>query len=146
MKKTNIVHGVEQTAKLAKEFAEMMKGGEVILLDGEMGAGKTTFAREFCRALNIEDDVVSPTFTIMREYDGKFKVYHFYMYRLGSGQEACEFRLNEYIYNNKPNAIVLIEWAENVMDILNGLFYHVKIERIDDVTRKITIDKVKIGG
>ena len=104
-----IIKDLKDTNKFAKKFAKILKGGEVILLGGDLGAGKTTFTKAVLKNLGVKDDVTSPTFTIMREYQGKkFKIYHFDMYRLGSGQEAKEFGLEDYIYSKDKSSIVFI--------------------------------------
>ena len=134
-----IVNNLKETEKLAKKFAKILTGGEIILLNGDLGAGKTTFTKCVLRALGVKDDITSPTFTIMREYrTKKFNIYHFDMYRLSSGDDAIEYGLEEYIYNSN-NAIVFIEWSQNVKDILNGKFIEINISLVDENKRKIEI-------
>ena len=138
-----IINDLKDTNKFAKKFAKILKGGEVILLGGDLGAGKTTFTKAVLRCLGIKDDVTSPTFTIMREYQGKkFKIYHFDMYRLGSGQEAKEFGLEDYIYSKDKSSLVFIEWPENVKDILVGDFIRVDISILDENKRQFDITRV----
>ena len=134
-----IVNNLKETEKLAKKFAKILTGGEIILLNGDLGAGKTTFTKCVLRALGVKDDITSPTFTIMREYrTKKFNIYHFDMYRLSSGDDAIEYGLEEYIYNSN-NAIVFIEWSQNIKDILNGKFIEINISLVDENKRKIEI-------
>lgn len=134
------VNNLKETEKLAKTFAKLLHGGEIILLNGDLGAGKTTFTKFLLKYLGVKDEVTSPTFTIMREYNTKrFDIYHFDMYRLSSGEEARGFGLEDYIYSNGKGSIVLIEWAENVKDILNGKFIEINIKLIDDDKRQIEI-------
>lgn len=138
-----IINDLKDTNKFAKKFAKILKGGEVILLGGDLGAGKTTFTKAVLRCLGVKDDVTSPTFTIMREYQGKkFKIYHFDMYRLGSGQEAKEFGLEDYIYSKDKSSLVFIEWPENVKDILVGDFIRVDISILDENKRQFDITRV----
>ncbi len=138
-----IIKDLKDTARLAKKFAKILKGGEVVLLGGDLGAGKTTFTKTVLKALGVKDDVTSPTFTIMREYRGKqFNIYHFDMYRLGSGQEAREFGLEDYIYSKDNNSLVFIEWPENVKDILEGDFIRVDISILDENKRQFDITRV----
>lgn len=132
-----IVSSIDETKKLACKFAKILKGGDIVLLNGDLGAGKTTFTKFVLKSLGVKDDVTSPTFTIMREYKGKkFNIYHFDMYRLGSGQEAREFGLEEYVYSKEKKSIVFIEWSENISDILLGNFITVNITFVDDGKRK----------
>ena len=138
-----IIKDLKDTNKFAKKFAKVLKGGEVVLLGGDLGAGKTTFTKAVLKSLGVKDDVTSPTFTIMREYQGKkFKIYHFDMYRLGSGQEAKEFGLEDYIYSKDRSSIVFIEWPENVKDILVGDFIRVDISILDENQRQFNVTRV----
>lgn len=136
------INSIKETKELAKKFAGILKGGEIILLNGDLGAGKTTFTKWVLKYLGVKDEVTSPTFTIMREYNTKrFDIYHFDMYRLGSGEEAIEFGLEEYIYSNNNRNIVFIEWSENIESILNGNFIKINIQLLGDDKRKFTIER-----
>ena len=139
-----IIKNLKDTEKLAKKFANLLVGGEVILLSGDLGAGKTTFTKYALKALGVKEQVTSPTFTIMKEYYGKrFNIYHFDMYRIGSGQEAREFGLEDYIYSKDRKNIVFIEWAENVSDILTGNFIRINISITQDGYRSFEIERCK---
>jgi len=99
------------TEKLAQKLASQLSGGEVILLNGEMGAGKTTFTKFLAKALGITEDVTSPTFNIMKSYEnteGKLKLNHLDMYRLTSEDEIAETGVKETAFS--PDAITVIEW------------------------------------
>lgn len=140
--KSIIINNLAETEAFANEFAKILVGGEVVLLGGDLGAGKTTFTKFVMRALGVKDDITSPTFTIMREYKGKkFKIYHFDMYRLTSGAEASEFGLEDYIYNKDSRSIVFIEWFENIKDILVGNFTKIQISLIDEDKREFKITR-----
>lgn len=140
--KSLIINNLKETKKFAKNFAKILKGGEVVLLGGDLGAGKTTFTKSVLKCLGVKDEVTSPTFTIMREYNGKkFKIYHFDMYRLTSGQEAKEFGLEDYIYSKNKDSIVFIEWPENVQDILVGDFIKVDISILDSDRRQFDVSR-----
>lgn len=142
MMKSLIINDLKDTKNFAKKFAKILKGGEVILLGGDLGAGKTTFTKAVLKCLGVKDEVTSPTFTIMREYRGKkFNIYHFDMYRLTSGQEAKEFGLEDYIYSKNKNSIVFIEWPENVQDILVGNFIRVDISILDNNRRQFDVTR-----
>ncbi len=92
---------------LAKKIADKLRGGEVIILNGNLGAGKTTFTKGLAKALGIADVVTSPTFTFMKEYIGRLKLYHFDMYRAVDEDELYELGLNDYLYQN---GVCVIEW------------------------------------
>ena len=137
---TFVVSNIKETEKLAKKFAKLLHGGDVILLNGDLGAGKTTFTKMVLKSLGVKDNITSPTFTLMRSYKTKkFEIHHFDMYRLGSGNEASELGLEEYVYSEEPNTIVFIEWAENIKDILHGHFIEINIKLIDGNKRKFEI-------
>lgn len=132
--------GVNETIQFASELAQSFKGGEVLTLSGDLGAGKTVFSKGIAKGLGITQTVTSPTFTIMCEYTkGRLKLNHFDMYRLSSGVEAEEFGFSEYILD--PNSVSLIEWSENVRSILPKNLIEVTIEKIDDNTRLIKVKK-----
>jgi len=105
----------KETERLAEELAAFMKPGCVIALEGELGAGKTTFAKAFARALGVGETVSSPTFTIIKEYeDGRLPFYHMDVYRI-SQSEAEELGLEEYFYGD---GITMVEWASRIAELL----------------------------
>ena len=113
-----ISHSAEETEKIAYEFAKKLIGGEVITLDGDLGAGKTAFTRGLAKGLDITDSVSSPTFTIVNEYrNGKIPLFHFDVYRLESSDEMYDIGWEDYI---SQGAVIVIEWAKNIADILDN--------------------------
>ncbi|MDE6472122.1 MAG: tRNA (adenosine(37)-N6)-threonylcarbamoyltransferase complex ATPase subunit type 1 TsaE [Clostridia bacterium] len=102
-----ISHSLEDTAFLAGKLAKKLEGGEVILLNGELGAGKTAFTKCLAKCLEIDDIVTSPTFTFMKEYKGRLALYHFDMYRVTDADELYELGLNDYLY---MDGVCVIEW------------------------------------
>ncbi len=102
-----ISKSVEDTYALARKIAERLKGGEVILLNGNLGAGKTTFTKGLAKALGIDEVVTSPTFTFMKEYKGRLSLYHFDMYRAEDEDELYELGLSDYLY---ADGVCVIEW------------------------------------
>ena len=120
------------TLEFAKKYAATLKGGDVVLLNGEMGAGKTVFAKGVAIALGINDEVLSPTYSYMNDYNGK--LYHFDCYRLKNGGQAEELGLCDYFYSN---GICLIEWAENIASVLPEKVKKVNIEKLGGDKRRI---------
>lgn len=113
-----ISRSTEETEKIAFEFAKKLTGGEVITLDGDLGAGKTAFTRGLAKGLGITDSVSSPTFTIVNEYrNGKIPLFHFDVYRLESSDEMYDIGWDDYI---SQGAVIVIEWAKNIVDILEN--------------------------
>lgn len=123
----------EETIKFAEEYGKTLRGGDVLLLDGEMGAGKTVFTKGIALALGINAEITSPTYAYLNDYDGK--LYHYDCYRLSSGEDAEALGLTEYFYGN---VVCVVEWSENIADVLPDNCKRVKIEKIDLNTRKIT--------
>ena len=127
----------KDTIKLAKKFEKKLKGGEVVVLNGDLGAGKTTFTKALCKALNVKENVTSPTFTLMNIYtSGRLPLYHFDMYRIEDESEAEELGLNDYFYSN---GVCMIEWAENIKHILPKNLITLNIEKIGETSRKFEI-------
>lgn len=103
---------------------------------GNLGAGKTTLIKEICKQLGIPDIVNSPTFTILNEYEGKFKVDHFDFYRIKNKNELYEIGYEEYFYSDD---YVFIEWPEKIGDLLPDFFSSVRITTRADESRLIEI-------
>ncbi len=124
----------KKTLKIAKKFAKSLKYGDTVLLNGDLGAGKTVFARGIAKAFGVKEDVLSPTFNILKEYnDGR--LCHFDMYRIEDDEELENLGFEEYFGNNK---LCIVEW--NRMPNIYGTVYYVNIEKIEN-KRKITITK-----
>lgn len=137
------VKNIKETQKLAKKFAKMIKGGDIVLLNGDLGAGKTTFTKFVAKALGVRDEVTSPTFTIMKEYQGrKYKILHFDMYRLDGVEESTGFGFEEYVKNRDYNVVIFIEWSERVKELLDENYVVVDIRRIDENKRQFSIERV----
>lgn len=144
MKKTtdifskHTVKNVEETYELAKRIADTLQGGEVILLNGDLGAGKTTFTKGLAKALGIEDEVTSPTFTILNVYeDGRLKLNHLDMYRVDSADELAELGIEDCF---DDESVTVIEW--NKFERFDGKVIEINItptgenERVFDVTKR----------
>lgn len=101
-------HSQEDTFRIASEVAKGLRGGEAVILNGELGAGKTTFTKGLARAMGIDRNVVSPTFTIIKEYRGTtLMLYHIDMYRLDDDSELEELGIDELF---TKDSVVVIEW------------------------------------
>ena len=124
---------VKDTLKIAESYAKTLKKGDVVLLNGEMGAGKTAFTKGLAKGLNIKDEITSPTYAYMNDYGGK--LYHYDCYRLSSGEDAEALGLTDYFYGK---GVCLIEWSQNIADVLPENCKRVKIEKIGDEQRRIT--------
>ena len=134
-----ILNNESDTIKFAKEYSNKIKSGDIICLVGDLGAGKTTFAKHFLYTLGVKDDIVSPTFNYVKEYnienDNINKIYHFDVYRIKSNEQLQEIGFYDYIYDK--NAISLIEWADNIIDEIPENAKWLKIRIIDENKREI---------
>lgn len=134
MKKEVTTHSAEETFALAEGIAKELKAGSVVCLSGELGAGKTVFAKGLCSGLGVADNVNSPTFTIVNEYDGRLKVFHFDMYRIEDEYELVEIGYDEYL---SSGGVCIIEWPSNISNSLPKKRLDINIKRMlsggDDV-------------
>lgn len=133
-----LVKGLKETEKLANDFAAELIGGEVVLLNGDLGAGKTTFTQFVFAALGVKEVVNSPTFAILKSYQGKFKLHHFDTYRI-TFEEAIEAGFDE-IFNEK-DSIIFVEWSENISPLLPEKTIKVNIKYINENEREFEIIK-----
>lgn len=143
MSKVIKINGLEEIATAAHEFVEYVSSSplqsNIFAFFGPMGAGKTTFIKAICNALEVTDDVNSPTFTIVNEYRaGKgFPVYHFDFYRINKISEAYDIGIDEYF---GAEGLCLIEWPEKIEEILPQECFKVTVSVNGDGTRSIFID------
>ncbi len=136
-----ICKNLEDTKALAYEFVKNLKGGEVVILQGDLGAGKTTFTQSVAKALGIKEPVTSPTFTLMNLYVGdKLKLYHFDMYRIEDIDEILETGLTEYFGN--LDAVCFVEWAENIKPLLPKKLVKISITKLGETERKFVIENI----
>lgn len=126
----------EEAIELGIKVGQKLSGGMVVNLQGPLGAGKTTFVKGIARALCIEDEITSPTFTIISEYKGKFHLYHIDMYRLDSEEELEFIGFDEIIYGE---GVSIIEWGEKFKESLPEELIEIAIEIQKDNARKFTI-------
>lgn len=114
-----------ETQAMAATIAELCRPGDVVVLAGEMGAGKTAFAQGFARGLGITDRVTSPTFTIVREYSGPgLALHHLDVYRLEHLREVLELGIGEML---DEDAVMLVEWGDAVLPALGDLYLEIRI-------------------
>ena len=134
-----ITNSPEETEKIGRETGITAKVGDIFCLSGNLGAGKTVFAKGFARGLGINDEVLSPTYTIIHEYFGRLPFYHIDAYRCGLS-DADELGLCEYLFGS---GITLVEWAENIAGILPEYSQWIYISKTlnNDNARIITFGK-----
>lgn len=114
----------KETETLGENFSKKLNGTEIIALYGDLGAGKTHFTKGICKGLQSKDNISSPTFSIVNEYNGKYKIYHFDMYRIKTIDDLYSTGFFDCI----DNGIIVIEWSENIEDILPLNTIKIKLE------------------
>ncbi len=138
MSKSIITNSFQETQKQGELLAKELKGGEIICLEGELGAGKTTFTQGILKELQVKGPYISPTFLIMKNYPitkkQKFNIYHIDAYRVKS-QDILSLGWKEISKDN--NNILIIEWPERIKDILPQEVFWIKLKWIDDEKRVI---------
>ena len=139
---TYISKSEQDTIDFAKNYAQNLKAGDIIVLSGELGSGKTKFVQGILENFNLQDEISSPTFTIVNEYNSnEVNIYHFDVYRLEDSDEFFAIGGEEYF----SKGICLIEWGELIEDILPKPYTKISFSKSDDDTsyRKLTIEKIE---
>lgn len=132
-----ISNNPEETSEIGKYIGELLKSGDIVCLIGDLGAGKTTLTKAIAVGLEIDDYVTSPTFTLVNEYDGKYHVNHFDVYRVSDVDEILDIGFEEYIYSD---SVTIIEWANLIREILPKDVINIEIKRnLDTDCRDILI-------
>lgn len=127
----------DETKKAAKDFAKQLKAGDIVFLQGDLGAGKTTFVKGLAQALNVNQQKVnSPTFVIMNYYKGKMPIYHFDLYRLEKAAEIATLDFDEYFYGD---GISIVEWPERLGEDKPKDYYLVEFKHKSENSREICI-------
>lgn len=130
-----------ETTQLGKKFAQSLKGGETVALIGDLGGGKTTFIKGVAKGLGIKKPVRSPSFVLMNSYQvpgrKNLSLYHLDAYRLSPASDISSLGLNDTL--GQPQAIVLVEWADNVMNKLKGITHTITFKVLEKDNREIII-------
>ncbi|MGN0680257.1 MAG: tRNA (adenosine(37)-N6)-threonylcarbamoyltransferase complex ATPase subunit type 1 TsaE [Oscillospiraceae bacterium] len=132
----------EETRNIAFELAKSFKAGDVVLYEGDLGAGKTAFTKGIARSLDVEETVTSPTFAIVNEYEGRMPLFHFDLYRLENFDDLYSIGFFDYLVRG---GIIAAEWSENIPDLAADLddgkrtIYTVRIDKTGEKSRKISI-------
>ncbi|MBQ3215575.1 MAG: tRNA (adenosine(37)-N6)-threonylcarbamoyltransferase complex ATPase subunit type 1 TsaE [Oscillospiraceae bacterium] len=132
-----ITHSPAETEQVGAALGAVLTAGAVVAYRGDLGAGKTAFTRGLARGLGHKDLVTSPTYTIVNEYlSGRLPLFHFDMYRLQSSDDLWAIGWEDYL---ERGGVCAVEWSENVADAMEDAIL-VTIEKLDDDTRRITIE------
>ena len=134
-----ITNSPAETEAFAEAFAKELVGGEVIAFKGSMGMGKTCFTRGLAKGLGFSGQVNSPTFALVNEYlGGRLPLYHFDMYRIDTWEDLYSCGFFDY---KEMGGVIAAEWSENIEGALDDDTITVRIERIDENVRKITVSR-----
>jgi len=134
-----VSRSAEQTRRLGEHLGRLLQSGDVICLEGSLGAGKTCLTQGIGRGLGVTSAITSPTFIIVNEYplpDRAYKLHHIDLYRVQTAVEACATGLEEYFYGD---GVCVIEWAERVLDILPDDRLWITLRYIDDTKRELSL-------
>ena len=131
-----ITNSPQETMKLGFKLGQRLKKGDIINLNGDLGAGKTHLVKGIAKALKIDEDITSPTFTIVNEYYGEIPLYHFDVYRINDIYELYEIGFEEYIYGD---GVSIIEWGNLIIDILPDDIININMKVIGEEKREIEI-------
>ncbi len=137
--KKYISNSREQTVQIAKEFAKTVKKGDIICLNGDLGAGKTAFVSGFAKGLGYKGYVSSPTFAIVNEYKADIMIYHFDVYRINDIDEMYDIGIDDYLFSD---GICIIEWPQRIKELLGDNVININILKDDtnEDKREIIID------
>ncbi|MFC1987735.1 tRNA (adenosine(37)-N6)-threonylcarbamoyltransferase complex ATPase subunit type 1 TsaE [Chloroflexota bacterium] len=134
-----ISHSPAETQKLGRHIGELALPGDVFLLVGDLGAGKTCLTQGIAWGLGIKEYTMSPSFVIMRELYGRLPLYHIDLYRLDRIEESIDLGLDEYLYGR---GICVVEWAEKALSIMPAEHLMIKIGYLSDTERSFEIEPI----
>ena len=132
-----VTHSPKETMALAERFAALLRPGDVVAYEGGMGAGKTVFTRGVARFFGVEDEVASPTFALVNEYGQDPVLAHFDLWRITDEDDLYSTGFFDYL---EGDGVLYIEWSENIQGALPPGAITLTIQRVDEDTRKITIE------
>lgn len=133
----------EETIELGKKIGRLLQKGDIIALQGTLAAGKTTITKGIAQALGVSEEITSPTFCLISEYEGRLPLYHMDVYRLEGGDDFINLGVEDLIYGN---GVSLIEWSEKVMDELPKKTIILRLETTEGTTeRNITLENWPYG-
>lgn len=129
-----ILKGLEETKKFGIKLGSILEGGDILCLNGDLGAGKTTLTKSIGIGLGVEDYITSPTFALINEYTGRNPVYHFDVYRLENVEDLYDLGFDEYFYSN---GVSIIEWADKIEKLLPKERIVINIGKSKDIDERL---------
>ncbi|MDC7234060.1 MAG: tRNA (adenosine(37)-N6)-threonylcarbamoyltransferase complex ATPase subunit type 1 TsaE [Spirochaetales bacterium] len=131
----------EETLEWGEKIGKQLRPGDIVALNGDLGAGKTSISKGIALALGIKDDITSPTYTIVSEYDGEIPLYHMDMYRIDGIEEFELLGVDELLFGN---GVSLIEWSERISEYLPDDCKSLQISILEDGRRKIILKGINL--
>ena len=132
----------KETFELGKNLGEQAKAGQIFCLNGDLGVGKTVFTQGFAKGLGIEENVNSPTFTIIQVYEeGRIPLYHFDVYRIGDPEEMYEIGYEEYFFGE---GVCLIEWSKLIDELIPKEAINIEIDK--NLEKGLDYRKITVEG
>ena len=131
-----VVNNLQDTEKIGKIISRNLEKGTVLCLDGDLGVGKTALTQFIAREFGINEYITSPTFTIIKEYEGRLPFYHMDVYRIETEDDMYDLGYDEYIYSE---GVAIIEWSKKIEGILPENRIDIVMKRLDDSRRLLTI-------
>lgn len=126
-------NSAEETISLGEKIGSCLKGGEIFAMQGTLAAGKTTITKGIAKALGVKDEITSPTFCLISEYEGRIPLYHMDVYRLDGGEDFIDLGAEDFIYGK---GVTIIEWSEKIMEELPKSTIILKIEPVEGTTQR----------
>jgi tRNA threonylcarbamoyladenosine biosynthesis protein TsaE len=146
-----ISHSAAQTQRLGVRLGELLQGGELILLNGQLGTGKTTFTQGLAQGMGITENINSPTFTLLKEYSGQLRpgtqqqrgpaLYHFDLYRLDDPEEILDLGFEDYFYSN---GVSVVEWADKADQLWPTERLHIRMKMMSETKRGLLFNATGI--
>lgn len=130
---------LQETKLFGIKLGKLLKAGDILCLNGDLGAGKTTLTKSIGLGLEVQGYITSPTFNLINEYDGRLKMYHFDVYRLNNVDDLYDLGFDEYFYGD---GVCIIEWADKIEGVIPKERIVLDIENGDDIHERI----IKIHG
>ena len=128
--------GPEETRRIGRVLGETARPGDVFLLSGELGAGKTCLTQGILRGLGSDETARSPTFVLVSQYSARLTLYHVDLYRLEGGADVLDLGLDEYL---EGDGVTVVEWADRAIGLLGEEYVNISLEHVDDETRRVKV-------
>ncbi len=131
-----VSHSAAQTQRLGARLGEQLRGGELLLLDGDLGTGKTNLTQGIAEGLGVREVVSSPTFTLLKEYAGRLPLYHFDLYRLDDATEILDLGFEEYF---ESDGVCVVEWANKAEALWPSEHLRVRLKMVSETKRGMVL-------